>query len=220
MLYFSYHHSVLFRNAPFVSQIPLMYLKCNAHCCLYFVFKECCEQRWAEAKHVAKDKCHVIELTCVCVTWPMYNSSVFYICRKLRAPLCILETCRWINRKSSFIKARKSKRQDIFRTSIFINPPIWKSRGKIFEKKSLQTSPGQRGLGVCQIENFFSRLDKRRVCRRRVAFARSLFDPVEFAHNEKGRQRPATRVTRSRSTMNAVGAQFVINLRARASRFV
>jgi len=38
-LYFQYYHSVLFRDAPFVSRIALMYLKCDAHCCPCFIFK-------------------------------------------------------------------------------------------------------------------------------------------------------------------------------------
>jgi len=38
-LYFQYYHSVLFRDAPFVSRIALMYLKCDAHCCPCFMFK-------------------------------------------------------------------------------------------------------------------------------------------------------------------------------------
>jgi len=45
-LYFQYYHSVLFRDAPFVSRIALMYLKCDAHCCPCFMFKGNWGKRW------------------------------------------------------------------------------------------------------------------------------------------------------------------------------
>jgi len=45
-LYFQYYHSVLFRDAPFVSCIALMYLKCDAHCCPCFMFKGNWGKRW------------------------------------------------------------------------------------------------------------------------------------------------------------------------------
>lgn len=65
-LYFQYYYSVLFRDAPFVSRIALMYLKCDAHCCPCFMFKGNSEERGELQKHMVKDKCHVIGLTCLC----------------------------------------------------------------------------------------------------------------------------------------------------------